>query len=44
MTWLFVLFPDKFEVFPRFLAIGEVEFWYINAWDKQTRETEYNFK
>ena len=36
MTGLFDRYTDKFEVFSRLLAMAEVDFWCIHAWDKQT--------
>ena len=35
MTWLFDLCTDQFEIFSRFLAKAEVDFWCIQAWDKK---------
>ena len=40
MTGHFDRCTDHFEVFSLFLAMAEVDFWYIHAWDKQTRELD----
>ena len=40
MTELFDRCTYQFEVFTRFLAMAEVDFWCIHAWDKQTREMD----
>ena len=31
MTWLFDRCTDQFDIFSRFLAMDEVDFWYIHA-------------
>ena len=36
MTRLFDRYTNQFKVFSHFLAIAEVDFWCIYAWDKQT--------
>ena len=42
MTWLFHRCTDQFEIFSRFLAKVELDFWCIRAWDikKKTREMD----
>ena len=42
MTWLFDLCTDQFEIFSRFLAKAEVDFWCIQAWDKKNTRDGYN--
>ena len=39
MTWLFDCWTVQFEIFSRFLAKSEVDFWCIHALDK-TREMD----
>ena len=38
-SWLFDRCTDQFEIFSRFLAKAEVDFWCIRGWDKKKKKT-----